>query len=648
MAPSKEYSEEQLNYFRICYVTTDVLAEGLREIFKQEWDNRYKSTLLGEWKDKPWNGMDFYCGESPRNQKRNAHLLATKRNGNINEWDCTMLFYAILFSDCVGLDLPSTVRENVDALRSFRNDEFSVMPHESLSDRDFQNAFGKVYERFQALGLPTLKMQEIQNQNTFPTGELEKILKEIGSVKQELQAKENQLEEKTLSFCSLPPKPAHDVEGRDTEVAEITHKLRKLKEANHNRLSYLYISGNPGSGKSQLASLVAQRFFREAEAMANTLSFVMTLNAASLATLLSSYANFARRLKFPYYSVMQTLSSKDWTIEDKITNLKMLIAKKLSCYTSWLLVADNVTTLSSVYVHLPQCENKTWARGQLLVTTQDTTSIPLESSSINHISVRKGMNPDDATSLLPKLSGIPKNEPAKKVAQKLDFQPLALAGAAGFVRVIQQDKASTCVGWGEYLKMLGKREQETSEDLLTNGNPSHQNTMTKAIKPAIKAQVKSDKFFQHLFALLSLSAPHPLNIDIAISSYILEKDEHVDDQVEDLIRTRFRRFPLLLLDDEVVGYFIRVHQVVLDAMKTVLSSAAKIVNGTLAPIDHFRATAAEHVSFGAIDNINDLVFIPEKSITDPERGIQQHQRALAIKRNTLGAEHVSLAHVTVS
>ena len=643
MAPSKEYSKEQLNYFRICYVTTDVLAEGLREIFKKEWDNRYKSTLLGEWKDKPWNGMDFYYGESPRNQKKNAHLLATMRNGNINEWDCTMLFYAILFSDCVGLGLSSTVRENVDALRSFRNEELTVIPHESLSDIDFQNAFDKVYERFQALGLPTLKIQEIQNQKTFPTGELEKILKEIGSVKQELQAKENQLEEETLSFCILPPKPAHDIESRDSEVAEITHKLRQLKEANHNRLSYLYISGNPGSGKSQLASLVAQRFFGEAETMPNTLSFVMTLNAASLDTLLSSYANFALRLKCPYYSVMQTLSSKDWTMEDKITNLKMLIAKKLSCYTSWLLIVDNVTTPSSVHVHLPQCGNKAWARGQLLVTTQDTTSIPLESSSINHISVRKGMNPDDATSLLAKISGIPKNELAKEVAQKLDFQPLALTGAAWFVKVIQQDKAPTRVGWEEYLKILGKGEQETNEDHLANSNPSHQNTMTKAIKLAVKTQVKSEKFFQHLFALLSLSAPHPLNVDIAISSYILKKDEHVDEQVEDLIRTRFKRCPLLLLDDEVVGYFIRVNQVVLDAIKTVLSSATKIVNGTLTPFDHFRATAAEHVSFGAIDNINDLVFIPEKCITDPVRAIQQHQRALAIERNTLGAEHVSLA-----
>ena len=42
MASLNEYTDEQLNYYRICYVTTDILAEGLRQIFKQEWDKLYK------------------------------------------------------------------------------------------------------------------------------------------------------------------------------------------------------------------------------------------------------------------------------------------------------------------------------------------------------------------------------------------------------------------------------------------------------------------------------------------------------------------------------------------------------------------------------------------------------------------------------
>ena len=76
-----EFTEQQLNYYRICCVVTDIITEGLRSIFKQEWDNRFKTTL-GEWKDEPRNGVDFKNGESPGNQRRNAKLLATMINGD--------------------------------------------------------------------------------------------------------------------------------------------------------------------------------------------------------------------------------------------------------------------------------------------------------------------------------------------------------------------------------------------------------------------------------------------------------------------------------------------------------------------------------------------------------------------------------------
>ena len=150
MASLNEHTYEQLNYYRIFFVTTDILAEGLREIFKQEWDKLYKSTK-GEWKDEPRNGMDFYNEESLRNTKRNAHLLATIKNGNRGEWDCIMLFYAILFSDCVRPHLSVIVSKNVDDLRNFRNKEFAHMSEGSFSEIDFQNAISKVDVDFQAL-----------------------------------------------------------------------------------------------------------------------------------------------------------------------------------------------------------------------------------------------------------------------------------------------------------------------------------------------------------------------------------------------------------------------------------------------------------------------------------------------------------------
>ena len=141
----------------LVYLTTEPKITGWFSEATYVWDKLYKSTKR-EWKDDAQNGIDFYNAESPRNQTRNAHLLATMKNGNREEWDCTMLFYGILFSDCVGPGLSAVVRKNVDDLRTFRNEEFAHMPRRSLSEVDFQNAISKVHGALVALGLPTVVM----------------------------------------------------------------------------------------------------------------------------------------------------------------------------------------------------------------------------------------------------------------------------------------------------------------------------------------------------------------------------------------------------------------------------------------------------------------------------------------------------------
>ena len=146
---TKVYSEEQLNYFRICHIAIDILPTALRSLFKQEWDNRYQTTY-GEWKDKPQNGLSFKNGESPANQRKNVRLLATMVNGDRTEWDCTMLFYAILFSDSIH-GLSSLVKTNVDDLRKFRNEDFAHMTEGQLSNTDFSIIIGKVETAFRNL-----------------------------------------------------------------------------------------------------------------------------------------------------------------------------------------------------------------------------------------------------------------------------------------------------------------------------------------------------------------------------------------------------------------------------------------------------------------------------------------------------------------
>ena len=669
-------NNEQLNYFRIYYVATDVLKEGLREIFKQEWDKLYKSAK-GEWKDERLNGMDFYNGESPENQKRNAHLLATMKNGNSGEWDCTMLFYAILFSDCLGPHLSATISKNVDDLRKFRN-EFAHMPQSGLSERDFQNTISKVDVAFQALSLPTVKIRDLKHQKTFPTKDLTKVLKEVDNLKQEVQVLEDQLQNEAPSFCVLPPKPSHEIGGRESEVAKIVQQLRELNESSDNRLSYLYISGNPGSGKSQLAGLVAERFFDDLKEMPGGSSFVMTLNAASLDSLLESYASFARHLKCPDHSIMKTLSSKDSTVDEKITSLKMLVAVKITCYTSWLLVVDNVSSMSSVHVHLPQFENEAWARGQLLITTQDTTSISPESSFVNHILASKGMDPSDACSLLSMLSGIPDSELAGTVAQRLDYQPLALASAAVFVKEIQQNKVSTHFGWGEYLKIFEKGKRQKTEHTLVNTSPMYPNSVTKAITLAVEALMRSDKIQKHLFTFVALCAPQPINVDIAVS-YIMSAHEEFDEVDKELIRMRLKRSSLLLFQDDEGGCFIRLHQVVHDAIKTVTkecpeSQTNEVISGVITSFNEFiGATPPEnkrqntrHIAphLKALTMVTDKLFLRDNFFEVHDKDIfekcknlgnicEMHgefegaktyfEYSLSFKLQVLGLEHVDVA-----
>ena len=627
MASSNEYTNEQLNYFRICHVTTNILAEGLRTIFKQEWDKQYKATM-GEWKDEPRNGLDFYNGESFRNRGKNAHLLATMKNGDRAEWDCTMLFYAILYSDCVGHGINATVRTNVDDLRKFRNEVFAHSLRDNLSDADFNKTITNVCGAFQVLGLDTVKIQDIKNQTTFPTEELRDVVKEVDNLKQQLQDKEDQrqvledqrqvledqrqvledqLQKEITSFCILPPKPSHDIGTRDRDVAEIAKQLRELKEANESNLTYLYISGNPGSGKSQLARLLAKRFFDEGKEMPCGTPFVMTLNAASPDSLLESYAFFARQLRCPEYSIIHILNSKNLKINEKIADLRMLISTKIGLYTSWLLVVDNVTSVSSVHVHLPDSGNEAWGKGQLLITTQDIASIPLPSSCINHIPVSKGMNHDDAISLLSMLSCLPDSEQENEVARTLDYQPLALASAATFVKQARQNKASSHFGWKEYLKVLQKGQRRITEEILAETNLSYPNSMTAAIALAVEKEITFDKVVNHLFSLLSICAPKPLSLDIGIN-YIKTVDENSKDLDKELICMRLKRCSLLLFDEDENGCFIHVHQVVHDAIKTALMDDSDdnnfgIINGAIKSFSQFINTVPQE-SHSALDTLH--------------------------------------------
>ena len=628
---SKSYSEEQLKYFRVCHIATDILPQALRLLFKQEWDNRYKTTY-GEWKDTPQNGLDFKNGESPAKQIINAPLLATMVNGDRAQWDCTMLFYAILYSDSIeGHGLSPLVRTNVHILRKFRNEVFAHKAEGQLSNTDFSIAVGKVETAFLNLGLSTVEIQTVGTQKSFPTDELQNVkttvqnlTKDLQTKDTELQDKDTKLQEKTKEllekdvelreekdkiqekrtelkkkeeelqknkdrlktteeqrkvleeqllrkvepFCVLPPRPPHVIASRDSDVDKVIRKLLNLRQANENTLSYCYISGNPGSGKSQLVRVVAEKYYKDAKKDTNAPSFVMTLRAENLEALLKSYMSLARQMRCPECTINTTEKSKDLNTGQKIAIIKDLIATKIRLYSFWLLVIDNVTNLATIGQFLPEGGNEQWGKGQLLLTTQDCSCIPPESSVISHISISKGMERADASCLLTELSGITDTDMAGKVAHALDYQPLALASAGVYVRKVRNTNPT--FGWDGYLEKLEKGKRELTEKELAKVNNIYPYSMTVATTIALKTVMDSDEIMKHAFTFLAFCSPEPLRLDV-LTTYVVNAEGGLD---KEDINIQIQGSSLLLIENEDVVN-IRLHNVVHDIVKCLVKDQMK-------------------------------------------------------------------------
>ena len=419
---------EELNYFRICYITTKIIRDGLQLVFKQEW-NRLYGSRRGQWLDTGSNGMDFFHMESRKSRKRNYRLLNSIRYGDSGSWDCTCLFFAILYSDTLGglLSRASpTVYSNVNDLREFRNGFFAHLSQPRVLESDFQANVQKVTNAFIALNLDTTELQTVVNQRNFPTGELQTLQEKIAVLEKEIQGKPK-------NFVVLPPKPSHEVIERSSEVKEIMQMLCDLQNgSDDDSVVTVFVTGNPGCGKSQIARQVGGKF---ADENPDCNSFVMTLDADSEETLLESYKRFCRKLGITEYSLNNIVGGDSkLTKKEKITHLKSFAFSKVREYSAWLLILDNANESESLHCFLSE-KGEHVGCGQLLVTTQESTYLPFGDPSCKMISLSEGMQVKDSMNLLRSISHLSSGDDEEECAvlDALDYQPLAIASAALYV-----------------------------------------------------------------------------------------------------------------------------------------------------------------------------------------------------------------------
>ena len=584
------YEQEQLNYFRLCHVVFNLVPVRLRQIFKQEWDFLYKKTLRGEWKDSPQNGRDFYNKESKASRKRNARCLAIIQNGDTAEWDCTCLFFAILYSDSIGTTLSPAVYKDVDDIRQVRN-HIAHIKDAKVTDSDFETSVDRVLSALISLSLPITEIQEIKKQKTFPTEELENIKKqacdlqaEIDQTKSDLQEKQSRLqsteadlvsareENKALTqeisaklqpFCILTSSPPHKIIRRSHDTERITNKMEELYGGANGAISTVYLSGNPGCGKSQLAREIGQEFFSK---RTGELSFVATLNAESIDTLAESYLNLGRRVGITEYTLTSLENLKREKPGEAIGQLHRLIKSKVSTFTKWLIIADNVVVLRSVQGFLPQTGSTEWGHGQVLITTQDSTTIPYNDAPYTyHESLSKGMKQAEAMKLLENVSQVIDQDQVKAVVEALDYQPLALAAAAYYMQTVV-NSASSNYDWTKYLhEILTYEKRKTIENLLANENSAYPKTTLAAVEMALRRVIKNDKVLREAFFLFVICARVDLPLE-AVSKFVMAKLKH---QSEELIKAAIKRSSLILVSSEEGSEqtYLHLHNIVHAVLK---------------------------------------------------------------------------------
>ena len=361
-------SEEKRNYICMRHIISDIVSEGLRKIFKNEWNTRFQA-IFGAWDDTSASGVQLFSLENTRSRPNKNVYQVKFQHGDTNKWDCSVLFDAILYSNSIAKSsLNPKIKTEVDNIRKMRN-KIMHADETILSDADFQTMISDVENAFIALGLPIKNITEMKiKRNCYK------------------------------SFQVLPSKPNHETVYRTGKINELKQELQKLYMNSGGKLTYLYISGNPGSGKSQLSRQLCEDLFNgvnwETEG-----TFVMTLHARNLDTILQSYQDFSRRLNCSE-SILANVMNSCKPKHEKIKDLRSLIESRIKNWKRWWIIVDNVEDLAIISPLLPQMGDIVWNNGQIILTVQNRTAVPSDSPLTKHISLNHGMEIEECCQLL--------------------------------------------------------------------------------------------------------------------------------------------------------------------------------------------------------------------------------------------------------
>ena len=189
----------------------------------------------------------------------------------------------------------------------------------------------------------------------------------------------------------------------------------------------MYITGDPATGKTQLAIEYGRKFF-ERNKHKNKKLFVGRLSADRHSNFLQDYLHVAHDLDCVKEETEVAIRSGQLKELESLRMLSDRMKKELKQRPGWLLIIDGLGLDEKLVKELlpfwPQPNDQNWGKGYVLVTTQ---GLAPTGPSIDMLDLRSGMSEKDAVVLLKTASGCNDKEGAVEVVNSLDRSPLSVA-----------------------------------------------------------------------------------------------------------------------------------------------------------------------------------------------------------------------------
>ena len=142
---------ETENFFRLAVLITDIIPRHLRQLFKDGWNKQFPHI---PWTDNAVSGQNFVTEiQKKKVQMKDQQIKAKIKNGDTNNWDCTTLFFALLYS-CVPI-IDAAKKTHVNNIRIMRNSYFGHVTSSQLPKQKFDDLIADLKQIFTALGFNT-------------------------------------------------------------------------------------------------------------------------------------------------------------------------------------------------------------------------------------------------------------------------------------------------------------------------------------------------------------------------------------------------------------------------------------------------------------------------------------------------------------